>query len=198
MLVTGYDLDCLTWGELVSTAAPSAPIASVPVDLRSHVAAGHHDELEMLVADARNAVQLRDDNGALTAAWPMGLLRRAMMAAGHRSCPTDPSLAVEATVDELVLLLAGRGSVTVEQLDLRRRERDANSAHDAPPTIGPEFAIPPLEALPPPAGADRRRATGDRRAHARRQACRHRRRLLHRSGTRRRRPNGGDGHVRTR
>ncbi len=152
MLVTGYDLDCLTWNELSDTAAPSAPIASETVDLRSHVPAEHHDELEVLVADARNAVQLRDDNGALTAAWPMGLLRRAMLATGHRLCPTDPTLAVEATVDELASLLTGGGSVTVEELEVRRRERAENSALDAPSTIGPEFAIPPLEALPRPLG----------------------------------------------
>ena len=92
MLVTGYDLDCLTWNELGDTAAPPAPIASVPVDLRAHVPAEHHDELEVLVADARDAVRLRDDNGALTAAWPMGLLRRAMLAAGCRPVPrrSDP------------------------------------------------------------------------------------------------------------
>ena len=152
MLVTGYDLDCLTWNELADAAAPSEPIAGVAVDLRSHVPAEHHAELEMLVADARNAVQLRDDNGAVTAAWPMGLLRRAMLAAGHRCCPTDPTLAVEATLDELASLLMAGGSVSVDELDLRRREREANSALDAPMTIGPEFAIPPLEALPRPLG----------------------------------------------
>ena len=150
MLVTGYDLDCLTWNELGDATTPLVPTANVPVDLRAHVSGEHHNELEMLVADARNAVQLRDDNGTLTAAWPMGLLRRAMLAAGSRLCPADPDAAVEATVDELVSLLTGRGVVTFEELDRRRRERVTNSALDAPPTIGPEFAIPPLDALPRP------------------------------------------------
>ena len=80
----------------------------------------------------------------------MGLLRRAMLAAGDRLFPADPSLAVEATVDELASLLTGRGAITVEELDVRRRERAANTALDAPPTLGPEFAIPPLDALPRP------------------------------------------------
>jgi phosphohistidine swiveling domain-containing protein len=152
MLVTGYDLDCLTWNELGDTAAPSAPIASHPVDLRSRVPAEHHDELDTLVADARTAVQLRDDNGAFTAAWPMGLLRRAMLAAGGRIVPADPGVAVEAIVDELVSLLRGQGPVTVDELELRRRERAANSALAAPLTVGAELAIPPLEALPRPLG----------------------------------------------
>ncbi len=152
MLVTGYDLDCLTWNELGESATPWQSNAAAPVDLRAHVPGEHHDELEALVADARTAVRLRDDNGAFTAAWPMGLLRRAMLAAGRRLCPADPIVAVEATVDELVSLLTVRGSVTVDELHDRRRERAEHSALDAPQTIGPEFAIPPLDALPRPLG----------------------------------------------
>jgi pyruvate,water dikinase len=152
MLVTGYDLDCLTWSELGGTVTPSMPSGHVAVDLGAHAPAEHRVELETLVADARSAVQLRDDNGALTAAWPMGLLRRAMLAAGHRVFPADPTIALEATVDELVPLLSRGGGTTVDDLDLRRRERARSSALDAPPTIGPEFAIPPLDALPRPLG----------------------------------------------
>jgi rifampicin phosphotransferase len=150
MLVTGYDLDCLTWNELDDTVEPQVSSRRVPVDLGAHVPAEHHVELETLVADARNAVHLRDDNGALTAAWPMGLLRRAMLAAGHRLFPADPTFAVEATVDELASLLTGRESVSFDGLDRRRRERADDSALDAPSTIGPEFALPPLDALPRP------------------------------------------------
>ncbi|MDQ3468828.1 MAG: hypothetical protein M3487_03505 [Actinomycetota bacterium] len=91
MLVTGYDLDCQTWHEVGGTDARPAPSVATPVDLRSHVPPEHHDELEMLVGDARNAVRLRDDNGAITGAWPMGLLRRAMLeAAADSSRPTRP------------------------------------------------------------------------------------------------------------
>ncbi|MDQ3468829.1 MAG: PEP-utilizing enzyme [Actinomycetota bacterium] len=42
--------------------------------------------------------------------------------------------------------------MTVDQLDERRRQRAAHSALDAPPTLGPDFAIPPLDALPRPLG----------------------------------------------
>ena len=150
MLVTGYDLDCLTWGELDDAAAPRVANNTTPVDLESLVPAQHHHELEQLLADARVAVRLRDDNGVLTAAWPMGLLRRAMLAAGNRLFPDDPTLAVEATVDELVALLTDDQVVTADELDRRRRARSQQSALDAPQTIGPAFAIPPLDALPRP------------------------------------------------
>ena len=107
-------------------------------------------ELETLVTDARNAVRLRDDNGAITAAWPMGLLRRAMLEAGRRLFRSEPDLAVDATVDELVALLTDQPAITADELTARRRERAANTALDAPHTLGPEFAIPPLDALPRP------------------------------------------------
>jgi pyruvate,water dikinase len=150
MLVSGYDLDARAWIELGDAAPPDATASGGPVDLGPLVPAEHHAELEALLADARTAVGLRDDNGAITAAWPMGLLRRAMLAAGARRFGSEPSLAVEATVDELTALLTGRPSIDVETLRTRRDERAANSSLDAPQTLGPAFAIPPLGALPRP------------------------------------------------
>ena len=57
----------------------------------------------------RAAVPLRDDNGALTGAWPLGLLRRAMLEAGRRIGLADLALAVELTVDELAARLSKAG-----------------------------------------------------------------------------------------
>ncbi len=150
MLVTSYDLDGRAWHELGDATRPGAAAAGAVVDLRPLVQTEHHAELDDLLVDARIAVGLRDDNGAITAAWPMGLLRRAMLAAGNRLWPADPSRAIEATVDELAALLAGQPSISVHELDARRRERAAHSALYAPHTLGPDFAIPPLTALPRP------------------------------------------------
>lgn len=150
MLVTGYDLDCFTWGELRVPAGRSAPPPPAPVDLRARVAAEHHEELAELISDARHAARLRDDNGAITAAWPMGLLRRAMLVVGRRHLPTAPDLAVEATVDELLSVLGGRPTVTETDLRRRRTTRHAHSALDAPLQLGSEFVLPPLDALPRP------------------------------------------------
>ncbi len=150
MLVTGYDLDSQTGNELGGLAAPTTSHAAAPLDLDPHVAEEQRGELATLVTDARNAVRLRDDNGAITAAWPMGLLRRAMLEAGRRLFPRDGSLALDATVEELSALLDGRPSITADELESRRRERAENTALDAPQALGPEFAIPPLDALPRP------------------------------------------------
>ncbi|MFN3215457.1 MAG: PEP-utilizing enzyme [Acidimicrobiales bacterium] len=169
-LVTGYDLDNLAWCELPSRSRSGERREVTPFDLRQLVETADHDELDGLVADARAAVPLRDDNGALTGAWPMGLLRRAMLETGRRLGCDDPTLAIEATVDELVGRLAELGSPSGsgapsgspsnnalsneapsnEVLRERQRDRAARSALDAPLTLGPDFAIPPMHALPRP------------------------------------------------
>ena len=147
-LLTGYDLDCLARSELSpGTRARPHPTGS-PLDLRPFVPREHHDELDELVADAQAAVPLREDNGAMTGAWPMGLLRRAMLECGRRlELPTN-ALAVEATIDELIARLHGEADPTNDDLARRRHHRRLNSLLDAPRSLGPNFAIPPLTALP--------------------------------------------------
>ena len=149
-LVTGYDLDSLAWCELgdVKRAEPGSTPA--PLDLRPLVPKDQHDELAALVADARAAVPLRDDNGVYTGAWPMGLLRRAMLEAGRRFTLHDPGHAVELTVDELDERLSGGSEPSADDAASRARVRAANSNRLAPPRLGPEFAIPPLSTLPRP------------------------------------------------
>jgi pyruvate,water dikinase len=149
-LVTGYDLDSLSWCEIDNPPALQPRHDAEAFDLRPLVPSEHHAELDQLVADARAAVPLRDDNGAITGAWPMGLLRRAMLEAGRRLAPDDPVIAIEATVDELAALLAGGTAPTVVELTYRHEDRARRSRLHAPPTLGPEFAIPPLRALPQP------------------------------------------------
>lgn len=149
-LVTGYDLDSLAWAELADRPTPRAAPEVQPLDLHSIVPVEHHAELDDLVDDARAAVPLRDDNGALTGAWPLGLLRRAMLEAGRRLGLDDPGLAVELTVDELVSRLTGGEDQPNAEVERRRTERAARSQLDAPLRLGPQMAIPPLNALPRP------------------------------------------------
>lgn len=153
-LATGYDLDDLTWHELGTTPSPIAGTDAARVDLdrmaERMVPDEHRDEFRELVDDARAAVPLRDDNGVLTGAWPMGLLRRAMLESGRRLTLAEPGLAVEATVDELIERLERTGGPTDDELARRRVDRRRRSCLDAPSALGPEFAIPPLDALPRP------------------------------------------------
>lgn len=148
-ILTGYDLDSLARCELSPRGAHRTEPGPAPLDLGPLVPPQHREELDQLVADARAAVPLRDDNGAMTGAWPMGLLRRAMLDCGRRLGFADPTLAIEANVDELVALLqAGQQSASPGDLERRRDDRTKLSLLDAPPSLGPDFLIPPLTALP--------------------------------------------------
>ncbi|MEO7572946.1 MAG: PEP-utilizing enzyme [Acidimicrobiales bacterium] len=161
-LVTGYDLDSLTLGELptlvVSLSRPAVVRAAAEQDdsyatLRQRVPDAHHEELDTLVADARATFGIRDDNGALTGAWPVGLLRRAMLAAGRRLAEgntlRDPSHALEATVDELQTLLTGSTVPTADEVASRAKDRAERSELVPPLSLGPDLDIP-VSVLPAP------------------------------------------------
>lgn len=163
-LVTGYDLDSVTLGELPAlivnlarpTAAATPPVADgdEPLELlRARVPAADRGELDLLVHDARATFGMRDDNGALTGAWPVGLLRRGMLAAGgilaERGALRDPAHALEVTVDELVGLLGGGAAPSADAVRDRAADRVARSQLVPPPTLGPPTEIP-LAALPAP------------------------------------------------
>ena len=137
-LVTGYDIDSLALDRAArrwSSTSRDRPRATPSTRTRrrrpSSVLADKvgapptATSSARLVDDARATVGLRDDNGAVTAAWPAGLLRRAMLAAGRRLVDrgvlADVDHAVEVTVDELVDLLEGTSAA-------RRRPRSRRAA----------------------------------------------------------------------
>jgi phosphohistidine swiveling domain-containing protein len=164
-LITGYDLDSLTLGELpalvMSLTRPVPPRdAVVPADLaalRALVPAADHAELEQLAGDAQVTFGMRDDNGALTAAWPVGLLRRAMLAAGRALAEQGrlhhPHHALEVTVDELVTMLTGSAlageGLAADAVQARAADRARRSRLSPPLQLGTRVDIP-LDALPRP------------------------------------------------
>lgn len=162
-LVSGYDIDSLSLGELPSLvvnaacAAPRVGPATVGdcygAALRAEIEPAFHSEFDQLVHDAQATFGMRDDNGALTGAWPMGLLRRAMLAAGRRLTAGGrlgaAGHAIEVTVDELVSALEGRPTVTADAVASRARHRAELSLLEPPLTLGPEVDFP-VDALPAP------------------------------------------------
>ena len=162
-LITGYDLDSLSLGELPSLLVQLAqPGREDPGDaaqrgdaalvrLLDAVPPLHHDELRSLVSDARATAGVRDDNSAVTVAWPAGLLRRAMLAAGRRlherGALEKAEHAIEVTVDELTDLLRGSRPLTAPEIAARAEDRVVRSALVAPLQLGPTQDIP-LGALP--------------------------------------------------
>jgi pyruvate,water dikinase len=163
-LITGYDLDSLALGELPAMVTNLARSLAVPTDaatdgapaieaLLAAVPASDHDRLRELVADARATFGMRDDNGAVTAAWPVGLLRRAMLAAGRslaeRGRLHQPDHGIEVTVDELAALLLGTGGPSADDVRDRAADRVVRSRLIPPLQLGPTVDIP-VSALPEP------------------------------------------------
>ena len=162
-LVSGYDLDERAACELPERAPAPAPavvdeevVAAAEAAVRDRVPGDDRAEWEIRLADARATYGVRDDNGLLTAAWPVGLLRRSMLEVGDRLVDRRVldrrDLAVEATVDELAAMVAvgpgAGGAPAGEVLAERAVGRGRLSAEAAPAVLGPEVAMP-LAALPP-------------------------------------------------
>jgi len=164
-LVTGYDIDSLALIELPSLVASLArprPDRSRATGVGSEtaldqllgkVAERDRPELTQLVGDARATVGVRDDNGAVTGAWPAGLLRRAMLAAGRtlleRGRVMTEAHALEVTVDEVCDLLLDASSLTAEAIAARADERATRSELVPPLQLGPAIDVP-FDVLPTP------------------------------------------------
>jgi len=164
VLYAGYDLDTPTLGEspevvlatILSATDPDADhrAPEAAAALRARVPTGDGDEFDRLLHDAREAMDLRDDNGPITAEWPSGLLRLAMLEAGRRMAD-DGRLAASnhvfnLTAGELVALTAGGDGPGAGEVAERAAERERQRTLDPPRFLGPPEAPPPLDALPAP------------------------------------------------
>lgn len=156
VLATGYDLTASTLIELpevvlqtirTATPAPEHDVAAIAAGLREQIAADHRADFERFLADARNVMDMRDDQGPLTIEWPVGLLRRALLVAGDRLGIGE--LALELTPNEARGLFRGTPPPESE-LARRAQVRRANAELDPPLSLGDPEPQPPLSALPTP------------------------------------------------
>jgi len=165
VLYAGYDLDSPTLGE-----APAVVLASIlsgdtsgldpdeadkaAAVLRSQVPEADRVRFDGLLADAREAMDLRDDNGPITAEWPCGLLRLAMLEAGRRLASSgrlrDPAHVFELDRYELPAVVTGAPEPGADDLATRAVNRAHQKTLDPPATLGEAEAQPPLNALPEP------------------------------------------------
>jgi pyruvate,water dikinase len=149
-------------------AAESAPIddevARRTAEVRDAVADEHRPAFDELLAEAKATYRLRDERGTYADLWAIGIMRRAILAAGQRLAAqgliSEPVHLVEAGYDELRSLVATGGGVSPEELAARARYRLEARYTDAPPVLGGEPGRPlPPEWLPP-AAARLERALG--------------------------------------
>ncbi len=170
-VVSGYDIDSLTLHELpgaictlVRRAAgdpagnPAAGHGGQPVDhgaaeAELRAASGDPALFDELLASARQAYGLRDDNGPLTWEWPMGLTRRAYLAAGERLATRGrlhgPPDAFELDIPELAAVLRGGDSPTADEVASRAEERRWQATLEPPEYLGAPMAKPDVKPLPP-------------------------------------------------
>lgn len=163
-LIVSYDIEGQTLHELPSAvctlvrAAATGTDEAAGVDLESEAdlrsRAGDPALFDELLADARAAYGLRDDNGPLTWEWPAGLMRRAFLAAGRLL--VDAGLLeheidiFELDSDEVADALQGRTSLTTADIDARVQHRIWEGTFDGPDTLGPPPVLDPdISALPP-------------------------------------------------
>jgi rifampicin phosphotransferase len=124
--------------------------------LRDDVPAGHRSAFDELLQEARLVYRLRDERATFTDLWAIGIMRRAILAAGGRLAArgriADPTHLVEAGYGELQALLATGDGPRAEELAERARYRQVARYADAPPLLGGEPGEPlPPEWLPPAA-----------------------------------------------
>ncbi|MCU1502879.1 MAG: hypothetical protein JWM12_2233 [Ilumatobacteraceae bacterium] len=163
-LFSRYDLDGVTLGERpdlvlagILNAEPrdtSAAISAQTGAVRDRVPPQHRDRFDEVLRQAREAMDLRDDNGPNTAEWPLGLLRLALLELGRRMVAAGRAHAaehaLELTPDEL---RAARRSVDgpgADALATRGAARVESAGFTAPKTIGDPEPAPPLDTLPAP------------------------------------------------
>jgi phosphohistidine swiveling domain-containing protein len=156
VVATGYDITASTLGELpnvvletIRTARPTPTYdhEAVALTLRSRVPVEARTEFDRVLADARNVMDMRDDQGPMTIEWPVGLLRRALLEAGARRGLGEHAL--ELTPAEARGLFTGPGP-SPDELRSRADARRAGAALSPPPTLGDPETPPPLTSLPAP------------------------------------------------
>ena len=164
-VVSSYDIEGLTTSELpaaICTLIRSADRRTEgshddelpdPTEIRKLVDAEHRPLFDELLDGARRAYGLRDDNGPLTAEWPMGLIRRAYLEAGRRLAAThrleQPQHAFELDGVELAAVLRGAAEPTAADCAARAAHRAWEAAQDAPALLGPPMDPPDLAVFPP-------------------------------------------------
>lgn len=114
------------------TAPDAAPV-------RSQVAEADRAAFDHLLADARRCYGIRDDNVGLTAMWPMGLVRRAILEAGRRleerGLVDDAEQAFALGAQELAAALRGDASMG-DVARSRAQHGAAAEAAGAPAILG--------------------------------------------------------------
>ncbi len=147
-LACGYDPE----GDEATLEARRAEALSRARVALARRSVAERERFERVLAAARRAYPVREENQFFTVSEPLALIRGAALEAGRRLAERGALAAREDVFflepDEAVAALAGGTSVR-DLVAARRRERGAAAAHPGPQAYGPDPATPPpLDALP--------------------------------------------------
>ena len=133
-------------------------------DIRMQVPDQHRAQFDELLGEARLMYRLRDERGVFSDIWASGIMRRAVLMAGHRLQTKgrvhDPEHFIDADFDEMCSLVVGQGGPSADELQQRFVDRSSRSAKEAPASLGPPAPPPPDPSGLPPGIARIMRAMG--------------------------------------
>ncbi len=136
-------------------ALADSDVNSRIAEVRALVPADHQAAFDELLGEARLTYRLRDERGVYSDIWAAGLMRRAALAAGRRAASRGriaaADLMLDATLEEMCMLVLGRGGPASEELAGRAEYRKSHTAKEAPPHLGPPEPPPDIAGLPPAA-----------------------------------------------
>jgi len=141
----------------VSAEAKTSSVDASIAEVRAKVPAAHQNQFDELLGEARLIYRLRDERGVYSDIWASGLMRRAALAAGRRVASrgriASPQQMIEASLDEMCALVAGREGPSADELTKRATYRTSHTCKEAPPHLGPPNPPPrDLAGLPPTVG----------------------------------------------
>ncbi len=164
VLYGGYDIDSPTLKEspevILATILASESLTTSEThefgievnSVRSRIPAEDYEHFDDLLFQAREAMDLRDDNGPITVEWPCGLLRLGMLEAGLRLKRSGriahETHIFELTTEELPELISNKSGPTATELSERARLRSQQKLLDPPLVLGKVEKPPPVGALP--------------------------------------------------
>jgi rifampicin phosphotransferase len=150
--------------DTAESASAADGVGRRTAEVRDAVPGVHRDAFDALLEEARLTYRLRDERGTYADLWAIGIMRRAILAAGQRLAMQglidEPSHLVEADYAELRMLVGSGEGVSGEELAERARYRLEARYTDAPPVIGGEPGEPLPPGWLPPAAARLERALG--------------------------------------
>jgi phosphohistidine swiveling domain-containing protein len=166
-LIDGFEVGCPCGFELPEVLVKAIRSAVEGMDrerdvaeeterVRERVPVDKRDLFDELLAESRHTYRLRDERSVYSSIWAMGLMRRAILAAGevlaHQGRIEEPAHLVDATYEEIVSMLRGGEGPSATELASLSRFRATHTAAEAPRALGdPPPPPPPLEQLPPAA-----------------------------------------------